>query len=581
MPQLRDRTPPPPPTGAGLRPTQRRPLLLRTVAMLVLMLGASTALAQLLYLPPSEFGKPFPNVPHGAGHPSPMAIFGGEPTYEPFRAFAQSERYGSIGRAVGRLDLLVEDVQRAGPALTYCTATLISEDVIVTNYHCVPGINPEVTILAAELRMGLHHDPDEPGEAFQIADLRPLDALRDLDFVLLRVRGSPGRTYGYVRLDPRDPRDDEPLFIIHHSLGLPKMLTRRNCTVFQSESAASVAGQAGGPNTVRYDPDTDVTHRCDAQGGSSGALVFSQIDDRVVGLHFAGTRDEVPPDRRFNLFKRFTLIAERSAVLASIVVGDTRPPPPSPPPALPILSITSVPAGASVLVGNRVYGVTPIDVEFTSVGSATITLQLSGFDDHTSDVIIQPGRNHHAVTLTATGLPVPPTADCMTPTDYRSNTTILHTTLRTEGGTARLCEGVFEFPGTMDIRQDTTIIGAGQGRTVLRLRPDARVVRSGVIEVLLGAHVEFRDLTIEGNGLRSDPQSGLHVFDGTAVLTNVTVRGARIGLDIVARSAAHFRGSTTFDAVLTGVRCARGAILIIEGSLLERSGTQMQLTNGC
>ena len=300
MPQRIVRTNADPPARAGGRQPNRGSLLARAVTVVYLALGGGAAFAQLLYLPPSEFGKPFPNVPHGTGYPQPMAIFGGEPTYEPFRIFAQSQRYGRIGRAVERLDLLVEDPQRGSPATTYCTATLISEDVIVTNYHCVPGINPEVTIVAAELRMGLHHDPDEPGEAFQIADLRPLDALRDLDFVLLRVRGSPGRTYGYVRLDPRDPRDDEPLFMIHHSLGHPKMITRRNCTIFRSESAASLAGQAGGPNTVRYEPATDVTHRCDAQGGSSGALVFSQIDDRVVGLHFAGThqRRRIRPRRR-------------------------------------------------------------------------------------------------------------------------------------------------------------------------------------------------------------------------------------------------------------------------------------------
>ncbi|MEZ4608279.1 MAG: hypothetical protein R2865_16195 [Deinococcales bacterium] len=41
-----------------------------------------------------------------------------------------------------------------------------------------------------------------------------------------------------------------------------------------------------------YNPETDTTHRCDTQAGSSGALVFAQLDDKIVEAYFAGTDRE-------------------------------------------------------------------------------------------------------------------------------------------------------------------------------------------------------------------------------------------------------------------------------------------------
>ena len=234
-------------------------------------------------------------------------------------------------------------------------------------------------------------------------------------------------------------------------------------------------------------------------------------------------------------------------------------PPPSPEPS--ILSITSVPAGASVIVDDRTWGQTPLDLRFGSTGNYDVTLRLDGYDDHTSDVTIGPGRQHHTVALVPRG----PAADCMTPTDYWSNVYVLHTILRVDGGTVRLCEGVFEFPGTMDIGQDTTIIGAGRGRTVLRLRPGARVVRGGVIEVNRGAQVEFRDLTIEGNGVGADPRAVVYVFDGDIDLQDVTLRASTNGVILSGDSAAFVWSGTAFEAVQTGVWCDRRSHLFLLG----------------
>ncbi|MEZ4608280.1 MAG: hypothetical protein R2865_16200 [Deinococcales bacterium] len=102
-----------------------------------------SALAQLFYLPSSEWGKAIPNIPQSTSVPKPLAFMGDEPAYEPFKDFSNNPRYWKIGRSIGRLDLLI-DSSRLGPVVSYCTATLISVDLIITNYHCIPGMDQRV-----------------------------------------------------------------------------------------------------------------------------------------------------------------------------------------------------------------------------------------------------------------------------------------------------------------------------------------------------------------------------------------------------------------------------------------------------
>lgn len=245
------------------------------------------------------------------------------------------------------------------------------------------------------------------------------------------------------------------------------------------------------------------------------------------------------------------------------------------------LQLTSTPEGATVIIAGQTYGITPTSLEFPTDGPWTITFRLAGYDDHTSDVTVRPGHNHHAVTLTATHLPVPPTADCMTPGDYLSNAARVHSMLRLDGGTLRLCEGVFEFPGTITIGQDTytSIVGAGQGRTVLKLRRDARVVRSGVLEVLSGAQVEIRDLTIEGHGIGGEPRAALDVSFATIDLTNVTLRSATVGLQLSASDGFAW-GATRFESLQSGASCdpRSDLFLFVDDANLPSEGSRERRT---
>jgi parallel beta-helix repeat protein len=174
-----------------------------------------------------------------------------------------------------------------------------------------------------------------------------------------------------------------------------------------------------------------------------------------------------------------------------------------------------------------------------------------------------PTLENNTVILAASQSMSPPLAPdserVITLADYRANVHVLHGILGREGGSVRLGEGIFEFPGTISMRRDTTVIGAGKSRTILRLRPGASVVGLGVFEVANGNEVEFSDLTIEG----SATSSVVYVLDSTINLQDVTLRGARVGLRLGSSSSAFLWGRTTFESVTSGVQCDDRANLFL------------------
>lgn len=354
----------------------------------------SVAFSQMFYVPGSEWGKAFPNIPQSTTQVQPMAFMGGEPVYEAYQdVIASNPRYREVGQKVGRLDLLIDTPN--GPSVGYCTATLIAVDKIITNRHCLHEDNPSLQVIGMELRMGFHSEA-ELGETF-IVDVQAIEKNRPLDFAIFRVLGDPGDKYGTIKFDYRSPNGGEPLFLIHHSLGKPKMVTRINCRVFSSRKAEEIANQPVIGENVSYLPVTDVTHRCDSQMGSSGSLVFAQIDDKIVGLHFAGTNEELSPALRFNMFKKINKVVEASIVLKSLVNGDwnntngrdnnitinngvamdvgT-------------LTLDTIPSGATVYVNDKEIGVTPLSNYQLSIGDYNLKLALWGYQEVTGQFTI-------------------------------------------------------------------------------------------------------------------------------------------------------------------------------------------------
>ena len=113
--------------------------------------------------------------------------------------------------------------------------------------------------------------------------------------------------------------------------------------------------------------------------------MFAQLDDKIVGLHFAGTDSDIPVEYRFNLFKKFSAVVEQSSFLSALekppldIVDDPNPITVNPNEGL--LTVLSEPSGASAYVNDDYLGVTPISNYSLAVGDYSLRLELAGYEE--------------------------------------------------------------------------------------------------------------------------------------------------------------------------------------------------------
>ena len=189
--------------------------------------------------------------------------------FEPLSEFNIDDRYRQFGGPVSRLTMLVEKSDGT-QHVSVCTGNLIAPDVLLSNYHCIPGMEPDETVIKAKAIFDYLREDQEDAPSFEV-DVTPIAADYDKDFTLLRVAGRPGDTFGYFKLKPHKAKPNQSLFIIHHPAGMPKRLTRFRCKAYAPQPYA----------------DIFFRHRCDTLGGSSGSLIFD-LDFDVVALHNQG-----------------------------------------------------------------------------------------------------------------------------------------------------------------------------------------------------------------------------------------------------------------------------------------------------
>jgi hypothetical protein len=220
--------------------------------------------------------------------------------YELARQFHGAERYRRVGAAVGNLHLLVEDAEGTRRA-KYCTATLVSNDRILTNYHCAPG-DDGWTPVAALLNLGFLQRNEMNGRFFRV-QLPPIEANKELDYSVLAVDDNPADIYGMIELRDAELQTDKSLFIVHHPEGEPQRVSRLGCRALLSSELQA----------------DEFKHRCVTQAGSSGALIFTDEDPpRPVGLHYNGGRDVLNDSDSYNVAKRLTRLVTQSQELSRI-----------------------------------------------------------------------------------------------------------------------------------------------------------------------------------------------------------------------------------------------------------------------
>ncbi len=194
----------------------------------------------------------------------------GDDDTTPLNQFNPQAFYRQLARPIGRLAV---EFKSGNPA--YCTAALVSDDLILTNAHCIFDASGNNLARAGVLWMGyLSAGVKEGTDQYEVATSSPIEfgtpgPEGPPDYVILRVKsGDPGKTWGTVQLSNDAPLDGDSLAIMHHPLGFPMVVS------------------AGGQCRSTRLSQIDVFHICDTQGGSSGAPVFALGSSEVVAIHY-------------------------------------------------------------------------------------------------------------------------------------------------------------------------------------------------------------------------------------------------------------------------------------------------------
>ncbi len=180
-----------------------------------------------------------------------------------------------------------------------CSAIFLAGNLVLSNWHCGAPFpdyredavwNPEIC-RSTLVDLTFHSTPKGAGRVARVPReyncTRCEAASRDLDYVLFRVRPTIGRGSGQgavrrVRYSRLPAPSGDPLLVVHHAECNVKQLThyqdrtQPRCAVIDERHP----GWKGGG-------DTEFTHRCDTELGSSGAPVFNAAGE-LVGLHHLG-----------------------------------------------------------------------------------------------------------------------------------------------------------------------------------------------------------------------------------------------------------------------------------------------------
>lgn len=151
-----------------------------------------------------------------------------------------------------------------------CTGFLISEDVFMTNEHCVGSASDAVGLTVA-----FNHVLGVPEADYDVYDCSEFIGNNStLDFALVRCQGSPGAQLGFADLSEQSFGVGEALYII-----------QQNCDYYTDRSCDHNKKFSEGRITK---VDDEYTHNADTLGGSSGSPVFSKATNQVIAIHHAG-----------------------------------------------------------------------------------------------------------------------------------------------------------------------------------------------------------------------------------------------------------------------------------------------------
>ncbi len=274
----------------------------------------------------SSFGSVVLSRNQSAGSGIEFELAVGSYNNESIRNYSQLSIFAKMGLSVGRLDILTD----AG--VFPCTAFIVDNKHILTNYHCVPGILNNAQANATRIEgvkfvAGYTQQGVTEGTRTYTVSSTPVEAFEDLDYSVLEVFGDPSKDYGTLKLATNIAADGDPYWVIGHPMGEAQRISREKC-------------RANAPALA----DNRLLHTCDTLPGNSGSPVIDASLQRVVGLHHAGSKKD-----SVNFAIPMNLIVARSKFLKA-ALDDTAQPTPKPPVIDPVIDPVTNPVTDPVTV---------------------------------------------------------------------------------------------------------------------------------------------------------------------------------------------------------------------------------------
>ncbi|HIK08873.1 MAG TPA: trypsin-like peptidase domain-containing protein [Oscillatoriaceae cyanobacterium M33_DOE_052] len=217
--------------------------------------------------------------------PGDRAIIG-----EDNRIEMRSRRYPWT--TVGRLEIINED----GEILGHCTGTLIAEDIVITNAHCVVSIQdnrltpPERLQFQPNLINGIADDVAR-GEKYIYGTDFPNYMPTSIgdDWALVKIDKHLGDKYGF--LGWTNKVDFANSDIRNATAG--KMFLAGYAADFPKSNPGATAGVNTGCSVVDVDSYGRLLHDCDTNPGASGSAIFGKFDEGyyILGVHAGAASD--------------------------------------------------------------------------------------------------------------------------------------------------------------------------------------------------------------------------------------------------------------------------------------------------
>jgi V8-like Glu-specific endopeptidase len=169
-----------------------------------------------------------------------------------------SKAYQQAGRPVG---LFMHKNRGA------CTGAMISKDLFLTARHCATTCD--------RIRVKFGYFPGNKTTTYKCSEIVEKGGQnRNQDYMIIRLAGEPGKTWGWYGVSSRPLPSKLPLLMIHHPSAKPMKISKNECAVYEEKGGM-------------------LHHRCDTMPGSSGSSIllrdartFPSI--KIVGVHGYG-----------------------------------------------------------------------------------------------------------------------------------------------------------------------------------------------------------------------------------------------------------------------------------------------------